>query len=64
MHCSKGASEFLNKLGKKFEFIKKLVMAWDPDYTKLTPEEERRLEAAENSGFVNDGDIDWSTIGL
>lgn len=46
-----------------FEFIKKLVLAWDPDYTKMTPEEARRVEAAENSGFVNDSDIDWSKIG-
>lgn len=46
-----------------FEFIKKLVLAWDPDYTKMTPEEMSRVEAAENSGFVNDGDIDWSKIG-
>lgn len=46
-----------------FEFIKKLVLAWDPDYTKMTPEELSRVEAAENSGFVNDSDIDWSKIG-
>lgn len=46
-----------------FEFIKKLVLAWDPDYTKMTPEEMSRVEAAENSGFVNDSDIDWSKIG-
>lgn len=44
-------------------FLKKLVLAWDPDYTKLTPEESSRVEAAENSGFVNDSDIDWSKIG-
>ena len=46
-----------------FEFIKKLVRAWDPDFTKLTAEEARCLEKAENSGFVNEEDIDWSTIG-
>ena len=46
-----------------FEFIKKLVLAWDPDYTKLTPEEARRVDDAENSGFVDDGEIDWSQIG-
>ncbi len=46
-----------------FEFIKKLVRAWDPDFTKLTAEEARRLEKAENSGFVNEEDIDWSKIG-
>ena len=46
-----------------FEFIKKLVLAWDPDYTKMTPEEASRVDAAESSGFVNDSDMDWSTIG-
>lgn len=46
-----------------YEFIKKLVLAWDPDYTKLTPEEARRVDAAENSGFVDGSEIDWSEIG-
>ena len=26
------------------EFIKKLVRAWDPDYTRLTPAEKKALE--------------------
>lgn len=46
-----------------FEFIKKLVLAWDPDYTKLTADEEQRVAAAENSGFVDDSEIDWSRVG-
>ncbi len=46
-----------------FEFIKKLVKAWDPDYTKLTLDEVVHLETAEQSGFVNAEDIDWSQIG-
>ena len=25
-----------------YEFIKKLVKAWDPDFTKVTPEETKR----------------------
>ena len=29
------------------QFIKRLVLAWDPDFTKLTPEERKRLEAAD-----------------
>ncbi len=29
------------------EFIKKLVLAWDPDYTKVTPIEKKALEEAE-----------------
>lgn len=28
------------------EFIKKLVIAWDPDFTKLTPREKKELEEA------------------
>ena len=28
------------------EFIKKLVIAWDPDFTKLTPAERKELEEA------------------
>ena len=46
-----------------YEFIKKLVKAWDPDFTKVTPEEARRIEAAEQSGFIAEDDIDWSNLG-
>jgi hypothetical protein len=28
------------------EFVKKLVLAWDPDYTKLTPAEKASLDEA------------------
>lgn len=42
-----------------YEFIKRLVLAWDPDYTRLTPKEKERLEAAENGEYVNAEDIDW-----
>lgn len=45
------------------QFIKRLVLAWDPDFTKLTPEERQRLEAAEqriDSGdYVKDSEIEW-----
>ena len=30
-----------------YEFVKILVHAWDPDYTKLTPNEELSLKEAE-----------------
>ena len=40
-----------------YEFIKKLVLAWDPDFTKVTPEEARELQAAEESGFVDESRI-------
>lgn len=46
-----------------YEFIKKLVKAWDPDFTKVTPEEEKQIEAAEKSGFVAEDDIDWDNLG-
>ena len=35
------------------EIVKRLVLAWDPDFTKLTPEERRRLEAAENGEYLD-----------
>ena len=45
------------------QLIKRLVLAWDPDFTKLTPEERKRLEAAEqriDSGeYVKDSEINW-----
>lgn len=47
-----------------YEFIKKLVLAWDPDFTKVTDEEKKRILQAEKSGFVNDEDIDWNSIGI
>lgn len=47
-----------------YEFVKKLILAWDPDFTKVTPEEAAEIEAAENSGFVDDSEIDWDTVGV
>lgn len=45
------------------QFIKRLVLAWDPDFTKLTYEERERLEAAEkridNGEYIKDSDIEW-----
>ena len=45
------------------QFIKRLVLAWDPDFTKLTHEERERLEAAEkrmdNGEYIKDSDIEW-----
>ena len=47
-----------------FEIIKRLVLAWDPDYTKLTPAERARLEAAElefqRGEYVRHEDINWN----
>lgn len=35
------------------EFIKKLVLAWDPDYTKVTSAEKTALEEAEKDIIEN-----------
>lgn len=45
-----------------YEFIKKLVLAWDPDYTKVTPQEAKDIADAESSGFVDEDDIDWENL--
>lgn len=45
-----------------YEFIKKLVRAWDPDFTKVTPEEARQIAQAEESGFIDEADIDWEHL--
>ena len=47
-----------------YEFIKKLVLACDPDFTKVTAEEAKLIEKAENSGFVDADEIDWESIGI
>lgn len=46
-----------------YEFIKKLVLAWDPDFTKVTAEEAKKIDEAELSGFVDAENIDWDSIG-
>lgn len=47
-----------------FEFIKKMVLAWDPDFTKLTADEKEIVSQAEKSGFIDETDIDWENIGI
>ena len=46
-----------------FELIKKLVLAWDPDYTKVTPQEAAALQEAEknfeNGEYYTDSNINW-----
>lgn len=45
------------------EFIKKLVLAWDPDFTKVTLAERKVLEEAERdiaeNGTISHADINW-----
>ena len=45
-----------------FETVKRFVLAWDPDFTKVTPDELRQLEAAENSSFIPEDEIDWDNL--
>ena len=46
------------------DFVKKLIRAWDPDFTKVTPDEAKRMREAEESGFVSSDEIDWDAIGI
>ena len=45
------------------EFIKKLVVAWDPDYTKVTEKEKAELDEAvremQAGETVSHNDINW-----
>jgi len=47
-----------------FEMIKRIVLAWDSDFTKLTPLERERLTQSEkeiaNGEIVSHSDIDWN----
>ena len=46
-----------------YELMRRIVLAWDPDFTKLTPDEAERLrqaeEEVERGEVVSDSDIDW-----
>ncbi len=46
-----------------FETVKRFVLAWDPDFTKVTPDERRQIEEAEKSGFISEDEIDWDNLG-
>lgn len=45
------------------ELVKKLVLAWDPDFTKATPEEHKAMEQAikemDAGEYVTDDQINW-----
>lgn len=65
---TKQAIELMELLPEKdqnfaLEFIKKLVIAWDPDFTKVTPAEKAKLEKAqreiENGETVSHDAINW-----
>lgn len=46
-----------------YELVRRIVLAWDPDFTKLTPDETAELEKAEaeidRGDVVSDSEIDW-----
>lgn len=46
-----------------YELVKKLVLAWDPDYTKLTPEEAQEVDQAVREmaagDYVPDSAVNW-----
>lgn len=45
------------------ELVRKLVMAWDPDYTRATPSEDAAMEQAvrelDAGDYVPDSAINW-----
>ena len=45
-----------------YELVKKFILAWDPDYTKLTPQEYAELEIARNDEYISGNDIDWDHL--
>ncbi len=46
-----------------FELVKKLVLAWDPEFTKATPSEEAAMQQAieelKAGDYVTDDVINW-----
>lgn len=44
------------------EMLKRIVLAWDPDYTKVTEKEAKQIEEAEQSGFIPESEIDWNNL--
>jgi len=49
-----------------YEIMKKLILAWDPDFTKLTPKEAEELELAReqfrNGEYFSHDEIDWDSL--
>ena len=46
-----------------YELVKRIVLAWDPDYTKVTPAEAAAIERGraeiERGEFIRMEDINW-----
>ncbi len=58
-----GLMEILPESDQSFalEFIKKLVLAWDPDFTKVTAKERKELEEVEKD-IIKNGTIPHESI--
>lgn len=51
---------FSGVMEEVIEFIKKLVIAWDPNFTKVTPEERLQLEEAiKDPERISHNEIEW-----
>lgn len=48
-----------NEQALAFELVKRIVLAWDSDFTKLTPAEAEALNDAETQETVSMDDIAW-----
>lgn len=59
-HAAK-QGESLNKfLNRAVE--NQIIIDNDSDYTKLTPKEAKELAEAENSGYIDEENIDWDNL--
>lgn len=54
--------KYPNEQELAYEIIKHFVLAWDPNFTKVTSEERKQIEKAEKSGYISDEDIDWDNL--
>ena len=45
-----------------YDFIKRMLFAWDSDYTKVTGQEREKIAHAESSSFIDEDEIDWDNI--
>ena len=45
-----------------YQMLKRIVLAWDSDYTKVTAAERLRIDEAENSGYISESEIDWDNL--
>lgn len=61
-------ADMVNMLPEKdqalaFELVKKLVLAWDPDFSKVTPAEKTEIDKAaaelEAGDYVTDQAVNW-----